>query len=147
MRATISWIISASIIVTGLSGMVAVAVPQPVSAACQNSLLTFPAWHKGLTKANCEIKDIKEPVKSTSNEITLRGFIIRVILNITEMILQLVGYAAVVMLIIGGFRYLTSAGEEGRMKTAKQTILNAVIGLLISIFSIAIVNVVAGALR
>jgi hypothetical protein len=51
-----------------------------------------------------------------------------------------------VFLIIGGYKYLLSAGDPNKMTAAKNTILHAVIGLVISLFSVAIVNIVAGAL-
>jgi hypothetical protein len=133
---------NALLVTASLAGVVAVATPTPASAAC-GRLLTFPTWYNGLTKddASCEIK----PVGNESDQVPLKTFLIRVILNITEMILQLVGYAAVVMLILGGFQYITSTGDAGNMSNAKKTITNAIIGLVISLFSVAIVNVVAGA--
>lgn len=139
-------LMSAFLITASLAGTVAVATPTPVSAAC-GRLATFPTWYNGLTKPGdaCELKEITNDVNDGSEQVDLRTFIVRIIMNIIEMILQLVGYAAVVMLIIGGFQYITSAGDSGNMSNAKKTILNAVIGLIISLFSVAIVNVIANA--
>lgn len=50
------------------------------------------------------------------------------IINILSVV---VGFIAVVMLIIGGFRYITSAGDSNRVSGAKNTILYALIGLVI----------------
>ena len=63
------------------------------------------------------------------------------------MILQIVAYIAVAFIIVGGFKYITSAGSPDGMVKARKTITNAVVGLLISIFSVAIVNVISGALK
>lgn len=43
----------------------------------------------------------------------------------------IVGIIAVVMIIVGGIKYITSSGESGAIQTAKNTILYAVIGLVV----------------
>lgn len=116
----------------------AVATPQTAAAACNDRLLTFPAWFRGLTTGNC---DIKSP---TSVDGGIAAFIWKIVLNIIEFMLQLVGYISVGYIIAGGFRYITSAGSPDGTAKARKTIMNAVIGLVISIFSVAIVNVVVG---
>lgn len=50
------------------------------------------------------------------------------ILNIFSVV---VGLAAVVMIVLAGFRYITSGGKEDGVKNAKNTILYAIIGLAI----------------
>lgn len=42
-----------------------------------------------------------------------------------------VGVVSVIMIIYGGFRYITSGGESGNISSAKNTILYAIIGLVI----------------
>ncbi|MDQ3158534.1 MAG: hypothetical protein M3P98_00120 [bacterium] len=42
-----------------------------------------------------------------------------------------VGIAAVIMIIIGGFKYITSGGDSAGTQSAKNTVLFAVIGLII----------------
>lgn len=56
------------------------------------------------------------------------------------------GILAVIMIIYGAFRYVTSNGDASKIKSAKDTILYAVIGLVIVIAAYAIVNFVLGAL-
>ena len=51
--------------------------------------------------------------------------------NIIDVISILVGIAAVIMLIISGFRYITSGGDSGKVGEAKQTIIYAIVGLII----------------
>lgn len=117
-----------------------VATPQTTYAAgCSTTLLTFPAWYRGLVNDKC---DIRSP-----SEVGLSVFIWTIVLNIIEVMLQLVGYIAVGFIIAGGFKYMTSAGAPDGMTKAKNTILNAVIGLAISMASVGIVNVVAGAIK
>ena len=50
---------------------------------------------------------------------------------------------AVLFLIIGGFRYITSAGNPDGQTKGKQTVINALIGIVIIVLSYVIVNVVA----
>ena len=62
--------------------------------------------------------------------------------NITNTILYVVGVVSVIMLIYGGLRYVISGGDSKKVTDAKNTILYAIIGLIISILSFAIVNFV-----
>ncbi|MBX4205160.1 MAG: pilin [Candidatus Doudnabacteria bacterium] len=64
------------------------------------------------------------------------------IIGILTAALGLAGLIAVAMLIYGGFRYITSAGNEEMAKAGKKTITNALIGLVIIILSFVIINVV-----
>lgn len=49
---------------------------------------------------------------------------------------------AVGFIIFGGFQYMLSQGEPERTKGARSTILNALIGLAISLSAVAIVNLI-----
>lgn len=62
--------------------------------------------------------------------------------NVVKFLLWLIGILSVVMLIFGGFRYITSTGDASKLQSAKNTILYAVIGVVIAIFAYAIVNLV-----
>ena len=62
--------------------------------------------------------------------------------NVINLLSVAVGIAAVVMVIIGGFRYVTSAGNAETTKAAKNTILYALIGLVIVALAQLIVNFV-----
>lgn len=57
-------------------------------------------------------------------------------------IMAIVGVIATVMIILGGIQYSTSAGDSGKVKKAKDTILYGIIGLVIALLSAAIVNFV-----
>lgn len=54
--------------------------------------------------------------------------IIRTVVNVLSVI---VGLVAVIMIIWGGFRYITSGGDSGKITSARNTIIYAVIGLII----------------
>ena len=66
--------------------------------------------------------------------------------QITNTILYVVGIIAVVMLIIGGVKYLISGGDSKKVADAKNTVLYAIIGVIISVLAFAIVNFVISAL-
>ena len=53
-----------------------------------------------------------------------------------------VGALSVIMLIWGGIRYTTSAGDSNKVTAAKNTVLYAIVGLVIAILAYAIVNMV-----
>jgi len=54
------------------------------------------------------------------------------------------GLIAVVAIIYGGFVYMTSGGDPGKVKQAKNTILYAIIGLTVSVLAFIIVSTVIG---
>lgn len=62
--------------------------------------------------------------------------------GITNVLLFVVAAIAVIMIVVGGIRYVVSAGEGSAVKGAKNTILYAVIGLVVAILAYAIVNFV-----
>lgn len=68
----------------------------------------------------------------------------KIITNVINTILVVLGMIAVIMIIIGGIRYTTSNGDSGSVKSAKDTILYSVVGLVVAILSFAIVNFVVG---
>lgn len=62
--------------------------------------------------------------------------------TITDVLLFIIGAISVIMLIIGGIRYTTSNGDSAAITTAKNTILYAVIGIIVSLLAYALVNFV-----
>ncbi|MBR2641258.1 hypothetical protein IKD49_02260 [Candidatus Saccharibacteria bacterium] len=66
--------------------------------------------------------------------------------QVTNVILYIVGIIAVIMLIIGGIKYVVSGGDSKKVTDAKNTVLYAIIGLVIAFLAFAIVNFVISAL-
>lgn len=79
--------------------------------------------------ANCA-----EPVDGPSVDST-----VRLVVSILSFI---VGVAAVIMIIIGGFKYITSGGDSANIASAKNTILYAIIGLVVAVLAQVIVRFV-----
>ncbi len=51
--------------------------------------------------------------------------------KITNVFSIIVGAAAIIMIIYGGFRYITSGGDSGKVGNAKNTLIYAIVGLII----------------
>lgn len=103
-------------------------------AASVGGFLGFPTWYKYLEPAvsagECTIKfDIQEDVP-------------KVLLAVFEIILRVGGLIAVGFIIYGGFQYILSQGNPDNAKAARSTILNALIGLVITMSSVVIVNLI-----
>lgn len=64
------------------------------------------------------------------------------VINIINAVIGVLGLIAVVVVILGGIQYMTSAGDPGKVKKAKDTILYGIIGLVICVLAFAIVNFV-----
>lgn len=60
----------------------------------------------------------------------------------TNIALYVVGAISVIMLIWGGLRYITSGGDSKKVTDAKNTVLYAIIGLIIAVLAYAIINFV-----
>lgn len=74
----------------------------------------------------------------TEQQSGLQGTVTTVV-NVLSVV---VGIVAVIMIIIGGFRYVTSGGKQESVSAAKNTILYAVIGLVIVALAQVIVRFV-----
>jgi hypothetical protein len=64
--------------------------------------------------------------------------------TITNVLLFVLGAISVIMIIIGGLRYVVSGGNSANVTAAKNTILYAIVGVIIAILSYAIINFVLG---
>lgn len=64
------------------------------------------------------------------------------VVAIIDAVIGVLGLACVIVLIIGGINYMTSSGDAGKVKKAKDTILYAIIGLVVCVLAFAIVNFV-----
>ena len=66
--------------------------------------------------------------------------------TIVNILLFIIGAISVIMLIFGGIRYTTSGGDSGAVTSAKNTIMYAIIGLVVAFLAFAVVNWVLGAI-
>jgi uncharacterized membrane protein len=66
------------------------------------------------------------------------------ITTVINTLLMVLGIIAVIMIVVGGIRYTTSGGDSSGTKGAKDTIMYAIIGLVVAILAYTIVNFVLG---
>ena len=69
-----------------------------------------------------------------------------VVWDIVRFILLLLGGVAVIMIVIGGIQYATSQGESAAISKAKNTILYAVIGLVVALSAAGIVTFITNSI-
>ena len=69
-----------------------------------------------------------------------------VLTTVTNILLFVVGALSVIMLIVGGLRYVVSGGNSTAVTAAKNTILYAIVGLVIAFLAYAAINFVINTL-
>ena len=67
--------------------------------------------------------------------------------NIISAVIGILGLVAVGFIVLGGVQYMTSAGDPGKAKKAKDTILYACVGLAIAALAFAITNFAINAIN
>lgn len=78
--------------------------------------------------------------KSNTNDL------MKTVNQIINIVIGVIGFAAVAMTIYGGVQYTTSTGDPGKVKKAKDTIMYGIVGLVVAILAFAIVNFVLSSL-
>lgn len=104
----------------------AISSTSPIS---QSAFLGFKQWDDGINK------DAPGDIKI---------FIWKIALNIIDIAILAVGYLAFGFILYGGFQFITSMGSSDKMAAARTTILNASVGTVLAIASVAIVRRFAG---
>lgn len=67
--------------------------------------------------------------------------------KVVSIMLFIVGAVAVIMLILGGIKYVTSGGAQDKVTSAKNTIMYAIIGIVVAVLAYAVVNFVITGLK
>lgn len=83
---------------------------------------------------SCKADSSAKLCKSTSDDAS------SLVQKIINLLIYTVGIISVIMIVIGGIRYTLSAGDSSGLTSAKNTILYAVVGLVVAILAYAIVN-------
>lgn len=81
------------------------------------------------------------PTGGLANSKTLMGLLTEVL----KYLLYLAGAIAVLFIVIGGFQYITSSGDEEQAEKGRKTLTNAIIGLVVVIMSYAIIQIITNA--
>jgi heme/copper-type cytochrome/quinol oxidase subunit 2 len=98
----------------------------------------------GAACAGSNIKITSDPSGQACDDINQDGATPanRLVATIVNLLTVVVGIVAVIMIIYAGFRYVTSGGKDDSVKGAKNTILYAIIGLVVVAFAQVIVHFV-----
>ena len=121
------------IMLASLSLGVPVMVPAIANAAPCNSIGT--AINQGINSATGSNSGCGTGANLTSGV----GSIAKTVVNLFSVV---VGVISVIMIIYAGFRYVTSGGESGNVSGAKNTLIYAIVGLVIVAISQLIVHYV-----
>jgi len=117
------------------------------AATCNaQNFFDFPVWYKYLVSANrmevnrftdrCELKG-----ELVASDFSLIG------LALIDIALRLAAIVTVGYIIWGGIQFIIAQGEADKTKKARQTIINALIGLVIALIATAIVTFIGSKLR
>lgn len=112
-------------------------------AACPDtSKFGIPTWYKYLDAQEIN-GDCRLLVDANLTDL---DSLLGIGLAAVEILLFFAGIIAVAFIVYGGFRYVLSQGEPENTTTAKNSILNAVIGLVIALLASAIVRFVGNSI-
>lgn len=115
------------------------AVSPPASCNLPDDVYGIPTWYKYLDGYRDPITNACSPLYRQNFSFRELNSLAGIGLAIIEILLRLVAVTAVVWMVYGGFQYLISQGEPDRTKAAKDTVLNAIIGLIIAVSASVIV--------
>ena len=87
----------------------------------------------------CKIKDI-----NPNGGLKVEEFVWTVVANLIDAAFRIVGLAAIGYIIYAGFQYMLATGDPGKIASAKKSLINAIIGLVIAVLASTIVNLILG---
>lgn len=141
MLKTIKNLISSSVVALMLAFGFGFVVPVAVNAKADNAIQQELC--KGIRTAEGSTTDGEANTVGCYGEAGTDASgiqkIVRTVINIFSL---LVGSVSVIMIIVGGFKYITSGGDSGKVGGAKNTIVYALIGLVLVALSQVIVRFV-----
>lgn len=124
-----------------LASLTVVAIPAlvPATAAAANNF-------SGISKSTCSGTngDISGGSNTDCDATASNSKINSLLAKIVNIFSIVVGVIAVIMIIVGGLRYITSGGESSNISGAKNTIIFALVGLIIVALAQLIVHFVLG---
>lgn len=80
---------------------------------------------------------------ATTPEVDNALTLTQIAVNVLRFLMSIVGTISIIMIVIGGMLYLTSAGDEDRIDRGKKIFINSLIGIIISLSSLVVVNQIA----
>jgi len=119
------------------------AFAEPCKAGDSGEFFGLKGWYEYL---ECDTDSNGRQTVAGSNfeKGNLTKTIWTVILTLLTDAFFIVGLVAVVMIVVGGAKFVLSAGDAGAAEKAKKTIVGAVVGLIIGLVAHLIVNTILG---
>jgi len=126
---------------------------QLFAAGCaSNTFFGIPTWYHYLVDAGRMVTKVDAATGVTTCDLAgdfqwqNGGDIVLILLGILDILLRVAGMVAVGFIIYGGIQYITSEGQPDKTKDAMQTIINALVGLVIAIVATAFVSFIGNTL-
>lgn len=110
------------------------------------SFFGFPTWYKYLKSREIQLDGgtICSPHLTSLNDVWLIG------LAIIEILLRIAVLVAIAFVVVGGFKFITANGDVGgggkpdKIASARRTVIDALVGVVIAVVAIAIVSYMGG---
>ena len=125
-------LLAVPVLAAGVAGLVAPHVGAAAAADNGLGLKKGVSSAKGNDQVSCLFGSEKEGCTDGTG-------IFQTIVNV---ILFIIGAVAVIMIVVGGVRYTVSNGDSNAVQGAKNTIMYAIVGLVVAIIAYALVNFV-----
>ena len=89
------------------------------------------------------LREIYDILGATNNPVSSAPSLATIALKVLNFLLSIVGVAAIIMLVAAGIAYMTAAGNEGQIETAKKMTKWAIVGIAVALGALVIVKQVA----
>ena len=128
IRASLATVVTGAVIASAAFFMPAVAsAANPPATTSGGSVYNNLSCGANLDTSNIGGSGTACPANTNSGA----GAVSNIVTTTINILSLVVGIVAVVMLIVGGFKYITSGGDSGKVTSAKNSIVYAVIGLVV----------------
>ncbi len=112
-----------------------------------SDFLGFPHWYQYLPGTYVSVDSSKNAATVCNPSLQNLSDIWLIAAAIIEILVRLAAIAAIGYVIYGGIMYITSEGNPEKTGKAKQTIVNALVGLMLSVFAASIIAFLAGSIN
>lgn len=101
----------------------------------------FKVWDEAIK--GC-LQDIKDPkTGAITGQAATLSCVPAVFANLLTALLAFAGLTALIMFLVGGFKFMNSGGDPKKLEGAKNSIVFGILGLLIVLFSFFIIQLIA----
>lgn len=101
-----------------------------IGADCEKKFLTFPSWYTYLQVNNAQ---------QCAPKLTGLGDVWLIALAVVEILLRVAVLAAIAFVVYAGIKFAASRGNSDKVQSARNTLLDALTGLVIAIIATAVV--------